>query len=346
MTRPKTAQSLSPWRVGFLLLGLAVLVLLLRQIGLSTLLAYGRRLGWTFLALIVLYGGVHFLRTLSWRACLREEGKRLPLGSALSLWVAGESVAYLSFGWSGEAFRAAATREVVPVERCLSALLVSRIFYIYASLILTTVSFFLSLFLLPLAGAARGVVAATALLMGAAVLFPLSGGARAIRLLRPVEAALARRKSSPLLQRLQRLVRALEDDLAAVFSQQKSTLVQLLGLNLLATLAGVLEVFLVLRALSVPTGPAAALLIEGMSKVLSIFTYWVPGTVGVREGGVVLIFRLFQMSAALAVTLVLVRRARALAWAGIGSLLVFLHGLRPLLQAPPTPEVSSKDNLV
>ncbi|MFQ5663667.1 MAG: lysylphosphatidylglycerol synthase domain-containing protein [Terriglobia bacterium] len=335
----------SPLRLAFLVLGVGLLLLLLYQVGLTTLLAHARRLGWTFLAVVGLFGGVHFLRAVSWRICLQQEGERLPLRAALSLWLAGEGVAYLSFGWSGEAFRAAAIRETIPVERGLSALLVSRMVYIYASLMLIAVSFLLGLFFLPLAGLSRAVLAAlTGILVGVSLL-PLAGGGGVSRVLQPLSALLARHSRSSILGSLHRFLQALENDLAAVFSRKKGTFAPLVGLNLLATLAGVLEVYLILRALDVAVSLPTALLIEGINKGLALFAFFVPGNVGVREGGNVLAFQLLEMSAALAVTLVLVRRARALVWVGIGSLLVLRHGLSPLLPAGSTIEANPNDEM-
>lgn len=317
----------------FLLAGLGLLAYLVRRVGVAALWEYTRHLRWTFLALIALFGGVHFLRALSWRLCLREDGHRVSLPAVLNVWLAGEAVSYLFFGWSGEAFRAAAIREAIPVERTLSALVVSRVFYMYASLVLTFLSFLLSQFLLPLPEPTRALIAAATLISGAAALAPLAGRSLFSLALKPLQAAVAPRRHRRVWDRLHVFVATLERDLAAAFSQKAGTFARLLGLNLLASLAGVFEVYLILRALGVAVTLPAALLIEAIAKVVSIFTYFVPGSVGVREGGMVLGLQLLHMSAALAMTLVLVRRARALVWVGMGGLLLTLNGLRPLVRA-------------
>jgi len=108
----------------------------------------------------------------------------------------------------------------------------------------------------------------------------------------------------------------------------------LVSLSFLAALAGVAEVYLILRALGAPVSLVGTLLIEGFNKLLALFAFFVPGNIGIREGGTVLIFRPLDIGAAMGVTLVLVRRARALAWVGVGSLLVLVEGLTPLLHAP------------
>jgi uncharacterized protein (TIRG00374 family) len=289
--------------------------------------------GATFLLLLVLQGVVHLLRALAWRLCLHQDAHQLPLRSAVGLWIAGEAVANLSFAWSGEAFWTAATRERIPMERGLSAVVMARVLYAYSSLLLMAASAVLALFLIPARGAAQLPLLAVSLLLVGLCLLPLVGGRRMHESVRSLGATLAAGVSSSPRERLRKFVSALDLDLAALVSRDRKRFARLVALNLLATSAGVLEVYLILRALAVDIDLPTALLIEGASKILAVFSYFVPGNVGTREGGSVLILRFFEMSAALGITLVLVRRARALAWAAIGILLMMVHGFKPFLPA-------------
>lgn len=322
-------------RLGFLGIGLVLLVWLVQRVGLVTLLTSARQVGWTFAVIVALYAGVHLLRAMSWRTCLSEDGKGLTLGTALTLWITGEAIAHLSFGWAGEPFRAAATRQSIPVERGLSALLVSRAIYSYAGLLLMTISVALCTFLVPLAGVLRLLMVTAAFLLAGISLAPfvIKPGPR--RAVRSPDLSPPMGHKPPLLARVQNFIRTLWRDFGETFLYDRATFARLLAINFLAALVGVGEVYLVLRALGVPVGSVTALLIEGLSKVLALFALVVPGNVGIREGGTVLIFHLFALSAASAVTLVLVRRARALAWVGIGGLLLVLQGLGVLGHRTP-----------
>lgn len=321
---PPSGRAWRGLRLFFFLLGLGLLFYLVREAGLEELFRQARRLRLTFLVLILLYGGVHLLRTISWRLCLREEKSQLPLASALRLWLCGEALAHVSFSWTGEAFRAAAMRKTIALSRGLSALVVSRLFYTYASLLVVAVSLLPASWLLPVDGTARtGMVAVTGLLIAVALL-PLIAGKEVAGLLGRVKERWSRRPS-PLLRGLGRFAEALEKDLEVLLAQDRRVFLQLVVLNLLAALAGVLEVYLVLRALALPVSLTMALAIEGISKMLSVFSFLIPGNVGVREGVMVLVFRLLELDIALALTLVLVRRARALVWVAFGSLLLLFE---------------------
>lgn len=324
-------------QIFFLLLGLALLGLLIAHVGVHTLLAQARRIGWSFLVIVAIFGSVHILRALTWRGCLHEQGQGLPFRSVFALWVAGEAVANLSFAWSGEAFRALAAREAIGVERSFSALLISRALYVYASLIWIALGFVALSWIVPLTGALYtvvligAVIAVAILLLATAVL--KAGG----HLLAPITARLARaEKQYRLLTRPLGFLRVLESDLTALWAQGRRRFVYLLSLNLLAALVGVFEVYIVLWGLGVGPTFLGAFIIEALSKLLAVFAFVVPSNLGVREAGTILILQLFQLTAVTGLNLALIRRARALVWVGVGTLLVIRHGLRPLaLTTPP-----------
>lgn len=317
------------WRFLFLLLGLGLLLLLIRAAGLGALVQLAQRVGWMFLLIVVLYGGVHVVRTLSWRLCLGPESRHLALGPSLRLWIEGEAVAHVSFGWSGEAFRAAAMRAHIPLPKGLSALVVSRGFYTYAGLLVMTASGLFCVFLLPLPASLLAPLSIATLVLLTASLFPLLARARARQFLSAPAA------SQPAAGRVGSFLHSLREDMARVVSQEPGQFSRLMGLNLLAALAGVVEVYLILLALGGNVSLAAALVIEGVGKALALGAFLVPGNVGVREAGTVLVLRLFSLGAALGVTLVLVRRARALVWVGVGFLLLLQDGIRLKQRAAP-----------
>lgn len=338
-TLPGGRSRIRVWRLVFFLLGLGLFFLLVRHVGLATLFQLIRSVGSTFLLLVVLYGGVHLLRTLSWRLCLGPECRHLALGPSLRLWIEGEAVAHMSFSWSGEAFRAAATRAHIPLPKGLSALVVSRGFYTYAGLLVMTASGLLCVFLLPLPASLLAPISMATLLLLAASLFPLLARTHARRFL------LAGVASQPASSRVGSFLRSLREDMARVVSQEPGQFSRLMGLNLLAALAGVVEVYLILLALGGKVNLAVALVIEGVGKALALGAFLVPGNVGIREAGTVLVLRLFSLGAPLAVTLVLVRRARALVWVGVGCLLLLADGFGLGRQTAPGPQPDSNQEV-
>lgn len=100
-------------------------------------------------------------------------------------------------------------------------------------------------------------------------------------------------------------------------------------LHFLGWVAGCFEVLLALRLLGVPLDFPTAFSIESLSGVAKLAAVIVPGSLGIQEGGQVLIFVAFGFGASLAMTFSLLRRGREMLWIGFGlSVLVHLQALR------------------
>jgi uncharacterized protein (TIRG00374 family) len=305
------------------------MIYLIHWVGTRQLLEHARNLRGTFLVLLAIYGGVNLLRTLSWKICLQEESRKLTLRSALNLWLAGEAVSHLSFAWSGDAFRATVLRDRIGLGRGLSALLVSRMAYFYASMVVVVSSLAAAALILPQEGLIPAVLGGGTVVFGVLLMLPFTGAGVLQKEFRPLHNRLERFGPETWIGRLHHFFHTFTGNLETVFVQDRSVFWRLLIVNLAASLIGVLEVYLVLRVLSPTVTLPQALVIEGGTKVLSMFSFLVPGNVGVREGGVVLLLELFALGTSVGVALALVRRARALFWVAVGGMLMTWQGIRP-----------------
>ncbi|MFA5028082.1 MAG: flippase-like domain-containing protein [Candidatus Methylomirabilota bacterium] len=90
------------------------------------------------------------------------------------------------------------------------------------------------------------------------------------------------------------------------------------GFHLLGWVVGSLEVYVVLRMLGQPVDFTTAFAIEALSGVAKLAALFIPGSLGVQEGGQVLIFVAFGLTAPLAMTFGILRRCRELLWVGFG----------------------------
>jgi uncharacterized protein (TIRG00374 family) len=88
--------------------------------------------------------------------------------------------------------------------------------------------------------------------------------------------------------------------------------------HFLGWVVGALEVYVVLWMLGRPVDFLAAFAIEALSGVAKLAALVIPASLGVQEGGQVLIFAAFGLSAPLAMTFSVVRRCRELVWVGFG----------------------------
>jgi hypothetical protein len=78
------------------------------------------------------------------------------------------------------------------------------------------------------------------------------------------------------------------------------------------------EIWIVVRAITLPITGIDALLVEGAVKFISIAFFFIPGQVGAQEGVYTILFQAIGLTAAVGLTMALVRRVRALIVAGLG----------------------------
>ncbi|WP_338663985.1 lysylphosphatidylglycerol synthase domain-containing protein [Pararoseomonas sp. SCSIO 73927] len=82
------------------------------------------------------------------------------------------------------------------------------------------------------------------------------------------------------------------------------------GWHMVSWLVGVVETWAAMRAVGIEAGLAEALVIESLGQAVRSAGFFIPGALGVQEGGYVLICALFGIPPDKAIALVLIRRIR------------------------------------
>ena len=96
----------------------------------------------------------------------------------------------------------------------------------------------------------------------------------------------------------------------------------MIACNLAAHLSSVVEVYVTLRLLGFNPLVSQAYIIESLTKVINFAFAFVPGTIGVYEGGTEVILQALGFAQATGVALALVRKAAIVFWTSIGLLVL------------------------
>ncbi len=91
--------------------------------------------------------------------------------------------------------------------------------------------------------------------------------------------------------------------------------------NFLGWLTGSLEVYFIAHLVGMPVSFTEAWLLEALIQVLRIVTFFIPGSLGAQEGGIVLIFSQFGFGQQASVMFAVIRRLREVVWVGGGLIL-------------------------
>jgi Lysylphosphatidylglycerol synthase TM region len=301
--------------------GLALLVLLLWQLGPLDVLDALRRIGWSFVPVFLLGGGHHATRALALRECVVRTGV-LRFSEALAIRLSGEAVQSLTFigpvlseptkAWLLE-------RQGLSLKEGFAATITEYLIcsFVTAAMSIAGLLYLIARFTPPFAVSALafGIVGLfSAFLIASAVAI-----VRRFYLIGTIIAGLA--KLGVLRGRLRpdmTWINRMEDLLLIVLCDSPARFATITIVEVGAQALLVLELFCLMQALDVMTPVSFAFVIEASVKVIGIAFLFVPMQVGVSEGAYAVVFNAMGLSAAAGFALAFLRRARTLAVAGIG----------------------------
>jgi hypothetical protein len=312
--------------------GLGLLVYLIVELGPARIAAQLHGLGSILPAALLLTGAKYPLQAAGWRLALRR-GDRPPWDESIGATIAGDALGYLTWAgpFTGEPIRALLVRGSVPVAAGIAAGAVERALYNVTAALLVSVVLIALL-------SGTDTLALTAVLIVSA----LGVAALVVRVRRRIRVRSGANQRSGLFRRASTAetrwiqgARAFGAAMREMWRERRGVLpaIALLCLTQHAVLVG--EAYLMLDALGAGTSVQTALVFEAVTKIVNTAGLLVPARLGVSEGGSALLADALGFAASSGLSLALMRRVRALIWAGVGlALLPFLE-TRARGAAPP-----------
>ena len=314
------------WLQGFaFLLGLGLLVYVINRVGVQPIFDALLRIGFGFFFILALSGSRHVLRTIAMRAAVPPEHRRFNFRQAFAARLGGEAISFLTFTGPllGEATKVALLRRRVPLTYGVPALVVDNLLYN-----LSVVFFILSgacvmLFSYHLPPLVYSVLLVIALVASLGIAAAALAAKRRIMLLTWAIDRLAQLRLSPkvILKRRQHIYH-LESKVYDFYKHHPGAFFGMIACDLLAHASSVSEVYVSLRMLGYHPQVAQAYIIESLTKVINFVFAFVPGTIGVYEGGTEVVLRTLGFAAATGVALALVRKAAIVCWTSVGLIVL------------------------
>ncbi|HET9477837.1 MAG TPA: lysylphosphatidylglycerol synthase domain-containing protein, partial [Pyrinomonadaceae bacterium] len=306
--------------------GLALLIYVINRVGVQPLFDALLRIGIGFFVILGLSGLRHFLRTIAMRAAVPAEHRQITFRQAFAARLGGEAISFLTFTGPllGEATKVALLRKRVPLTYGVPALVVDNLLYN-----LSVVFFILSgacvmLMVYPLPQEVNVVLTGIALVAALGIVFVAIAAKRRVMLLTWIIDRLAQLRLSPkvILKRRDHIYH-IELKVYDFYKHHPGAFFVMIACNLLAHATSVVEVFLALRMLGFDPQWAQAYIIESLTKVINFVFSFVPGTIGVYEGGTeVILQKGLGFTPAAGLALALVRKAAIVAWTSVGLLIL------------------------
>jgi hypothetical protein len=293
--------------------GVALFAYAVRSVGLSPISDGIGRVGWGLVPILALAGLRFALRTQAWRQCMRADA-RLPFGSALAAFLAGDAVGSVTpLGLAAsEPTKAFLARHRLATADALSSLAIDNLVYAGSALAMVAIGVVVLLASVPLPPAWRE--------GGVVLLVVLAAGTVAgLRLLRGTWSP-EQGPRPAWRERLAGIRRSVVDFSAANPGQ----LWRAFGLGMGFHVVAVIEVYLTLAWIRADVAPTVSqsVIFEALNRVVTLAFKFVPFRVGVDEALSGALAPGLHVPAAIGVTLAIVRKVRNLFWAAIGLALM------------------------
>ena len=308
------------------LLGLALLVYVINRVGLQPLFDALLRIGFGFFAVLGLSGLRHVLRTIAMRAAVPPEHRRISFRQAFAARLGGEAISFLTFTGPllGEATKVALLRKRVPLTYGVPALVVDNLLYNLSVVFFVLSGACVMLLIYPLPTPVYTVLIIIASVAALGIVAAALAAKRRVMLLTWAIDRLGELRLSPkvILKRRQHIYH-LEQKVYDFYKHHPGAFFGMIGCDLLAHATSVIEVFVALRFLGFQPLVSQAYIIESLTKVINFAFAFVPGTIGVYEGGTeVILQKGLGFTPAAGLALALVRKAAIVVWTSIGLLVL------------------------
>lgn len=325
------------WRTILALLGSAVLVVMLVQIGPSVVLDALRRAGWVILPILLLQFAVYALNALAWWLTMRPEPARPGFGAVLGISITGFALNFITpmANTGGEPYRIAALAPRLGTARATGSVLLYVMVHAVTSILLWLSAIAAALAVLD---APRGVTAAlwgagAVLLVALVVVLSGHRDGVVLRLARGLGRLRLRRLSTWLASRHETFA-AVDAEIVQAWHERPAALALAIAIDLASRWLNALEFVLIASALGHALPLGTALMLWGLLALGMNLFFFFPWELGSREGTIYALVQAAQLPDSFAGLAVVLGRVREITWAAIGMVLLVLESRRRARAAP------------
>lgn len=314
------------------LIGVALLALLIAHVGARTLLADLRRAGWTLLPILLVWGTVYAMNTAAWLLLIGGP-RSIPAGRAFVLTVSSFALNYVTpfVALGGEALRVASASAWLGTRRAAASVVAFRVVHTAGQFVFWLLTIPVAFALLPASPATRVLLALTALVLVAGTL--LLGAVLRARTLERLLALLPRvpllRRAAAPIERRRPALLALDAELAALARERPGRVALAVGVEAASRFVATLEFVLIARSVGAPVTFWAATVIAAFYQVVVNVLFFVPLSLGSKEGGLFAAFRLLGYAPRVGIYGAVVSRLREVTWIAIGLAFIWLARRAP-----------------
>lgn len=320
-------ESVRPMRrLTYILLAIASLFLygMLKEVGWSNLNHCFRQVGYYGFLLLVPYGFVNYLTSLSWKFILVNNESRPSLLRLFFLRLAGESLNQLTptASLGGEPFKALRLQACgVPWQEATASLVIHKGLMVLSLVLYIFMSLALVPFVLPFNSSYLGILTVGALLLG-------GGGLTFVIVQRRNPCTMVIRLTEKwgicpaFLKAKEAELATLDSFLAGFYREHPGRGFLAFILFFMSWVLQSVEVYLIFWLLGHSVSWGLALCLDALAMLFVALGFMIPAQLGVQDGGNILLSLGFNLGATLGAAFSIMRRIREAFWLFLGLLVV------------------------
>lgn len=326
------------YRFLFLLVGLGVLGFMVYKIGVSTILEGLSKMGWWFLAIIVLWLFIYILNAISWNIIIRDEDEHAKpsLLSVLRITISGFAINYITpvVGLGGEPYKIFELKDYMNTQKATSSVILYSMMHMFTHITFWMSAIVLAFFYLPLSWFSASLLILLFLIFVMIVILFLRGykkGLLVSTLKLFHKLPFVRKFINKLDDSKWKSLREIDVLIAHLHTHRRSSFYWSFLTEFASRYVGCFEVTVIMMALA-PLYPDLninvmdAVIITAGYSLFANMVFFIPMQMGSREGGYLLAFEAIALPSAPAIIISLVTRIRELFWILIGLLFMRIGG--------------------
>lgn len=321
---PMMMRSLKLVQIIALALGLVLFVYLIRSVGYGEIFRSIKMVGFGYLVLLALSFFRQVLRSYAWRHCIEEDHRNIGIFKLFNIRMAGDAVKMLSFTgpFLGETSKAILIRRELPMVHGMSSLIIENLSFMLAGnfVIVSGLFLFIVSFTMGASVKLMGVIIAAAMI--ASILIVKFAISRQVNVVTAAVSSIARRTNNNWLKAREAGIAETETKVHEFYNRRGSVFFLVLFLEISSHFVNVFEIYLILYFIGTDVTAVIAYITEAVAKVMNVLFFFVPGQIGVGEGGNAFLLQILGLGAAAGITLSLVEKIRMLISTGYGLLVL------------------------
>jgi len=316
-------------KIFFLLVGTTILVLLINNYGIDNVIINLEKTGWWITVIIGTWLGVYLLNTTAFILILKAMNKRIPYREALSISLSGFAINYITPGINlgGEPYKIWALKSRIGLHPSVTSIVLYSMIHFLSSFIFWVIGIIIIPFTIPMNSELKYISMVILIISISGIAFFLSRHKNGIIqwLLRFINKIPFSQKIVSRLGIKEETPRIIDEQIADLYNNKKKYFWSSLLIEVAARIAASLEFVFILWSIGLQITLTEAVLINAFSSLMINILFFMPMTLGVREGSLFYIMDLLKYSPGVGIYVGLVNRLRELFWIIIGLAIIQLR---------------------